>query len=78
MRTIDCTVAFPSKRTLTLRTGLYYEIDLKDNQFYMGKLHSFCIDGNTLEHLTLAFPGGKRLLIFGKDIDSIRRSYVHP
>lgn len=77
MRVIDCTIAWDSRKTFTMRTGLYYEVTLKDNQFYTGRLHSFCIDGNTLEHLTLTINGDKRVLVFGKDVDSIRRAYVH-
>ena len=77
MRVIDCTIAWDSRKTFTMRTGLYYEVTLKDNQFYTGKLHSFCIDGNTLEHLTLTINRDKRVLVFGKDIDLIRRAYVH-
>lgn len=77
MRAIDCTIALDGKKCLTLRTGMDYEITLKDNQFYTGKLHSFCIDGNTLEHITLSMKGSGRLLLFGRDIESIRRAYVH-
>ena len=76
MRVIDATIELRSS-IITLRTGRRYEFILTDGRTASGKLAAFCIDGNALVHVVIEISKEKSALIFGRDIDDIRRQYVH-
>lgn len=76
MRVIDATIEL-RRSMITLRTGRSYEFTLRDGLTASGKLSAFCIDGNALVHVVIEISKEKSALIFGRDIDDIRRAYVH-
>lgn len=73
MRTIDSTIQVRSKTFVTLRHNDKYEVTLFNKNTYAGKCRSFCIDGNSLDYIVIEPSRSNRLLIFGRDIQCIKK-----